>query len=320
VEGDRVTTYIIRRLVTSVIVVIGIALLTFILIHVVAPSPGRAVLGDKASALAVRVFNRVHGYDRPVWAQFLSYLNQLLHGNLGYSYKLDQSVTSLIGENWARSAYLAGVALFWAVVIAIPLGILQAVKRNTFLDQSLTGIAFTAYSMPDNFLGLILIDVFALHLHLFPAEASQSESVWQIMLDPRAMFLPIVTLISTSVAAYSRYMRSSALDSLAQDYVRLARAKGLAEHSVLRRHLFRNASLAMVTLIGLSIPALLGGDVIEENLFNYHGLGLLFVNELNAEDFPTVIALVLIGGILTVIGNLIADVSLGVADPRIRIA
>lgn len=314
------TAYIIRRLLTSVVVVIGIALLTFIMIHVVAPSPGRAVLGDKASALAVATFNKANGYDRPVWDQFISYLNQLLHGNLGYSYKLNQSVNALFNENWARSAYLAGISLFLAVLVAIPLGILQAVKRNTFTDQALTGVAFTAYSMPDNFLGLILIAVFALQLHWFPAEASQSESVLRNIIDVHSMFLPIVTLMSTSVAGYSRYMRSSALDALAQDYIRLARAKGLSERSVLRRHLFRNASLAMVTLIGLSIPALLGGDVIEENLFNFHGLGLLFVNELNTEDFPTVIALVLIGGVLTVIGNLIADVALSVADPRIRIA
>jgi peptide/nickel transport system permease protein len=133
------------------------------------------------------------------------------------------------------------------------------------------------------------------------------------------MFLPIVTLSATSIASYSRYMRSSALDALAQDYIRLARAKGLPERTVLRRHLLRNASLAMITLIGLSIPILLGGDVVEEYLFNFHGVGLLFVNELDNQDFPTVIALVLIGGVLTVIGNLIADVALSVADPRIRI-
>jgi peptide/nickel transport system permease protein len=314
------TAYIIRRLLTAVVVVLGIALLTFIMIHVVAPSPGRVILGDKASPAAVAAFNKANGYDRPVWDQFISYLNQLLHGNLGFSYKLDQTVDSLISEDWPRTAYLCGISIFLAVMVAIPLGILQAVKRNTVLDQSATGVAFALYSMPDNFLGLILIGVFALQLHWFPAEASQSESIVQNMLDIHAMALAIITLMSTSVAGYSRYMRSSALDALAQDYIRLARAKGLAERSVLRRHLFRNASLSMVTLIGLSIPALLGGDVIEENLFNFHGLGLLFVNELNAEDFQTVIALVLIGGVLTVIGNLIADVALSVADPRIRIA
>jgi peptide/nickel transport system permease protein len=307
-------------LAVSVIVTIGITALTFLMLHVIAPSPGRAILGDKASLQAVNDFNRAHGYDRPVISQFLTYVHQLLQGNLGYSYKLNQTVNSLLSENWLRSFYLTGIALLIAVLVAIPLGIYQAVKRNSIGDQVVTAVAFTAYAMPDNFLGLILIGIFAVKLGWFPAEASQSESIWSNIIDIHAMFLPIVTLASTSVASYSRYMRSSALDALAQDYIRLARAKGLRERAVLRRHLFRNASLAMITLVGLSIPALLGGDVVEEYLFNYHGVGLLFVNELDNQDFPTVIALVLIGGVLTVIGNLIADVALSVADPRIRIA
>ncbi len=313
------TAYILRRLAIAVVVTLGLAALTFAMLHVIAPSPGRAILGDKASPLAVADFNKAHGYDRPVWAQFFTYLHQLLEGNLGYSYKLNQTVNSLLAENWARSAYLTGIALLLAVLIAVPLGIFQAVKRNSVADQAVTAVAFTAYAMPDNFLGLILIGLFAIQLGWFPAEASQSESVWRNILDIHAMFLPIVTLASTSIASYSRYMRSSALDALAQDYIRLARAKGLPERAVLRRHLLRNASLAMITLIGLSIPILLGGDVVEEYLFNFHGVGLLFVNELDNQDFPTVIALVLIGGVLTVIGNLVADVALSVADPRIRI-
>ena len=262
------TAYILRRLAIAVVVTLGLAALTFAMLHVIAPSPGRAILGDKASPLAVAAFNKAHGYDRPVWDQFFSYLHQLLDGNLGYSYKLNQTVNSLLAENWARSAYLTGIALLLAVLIAIPLGIFQAVKRNSVADQAVTAVAFTAYAMPDNFLGLILIGLFAIQLGWFPAEASQSESIWRNILDIHSMFLPIVTLASTSIASYSRYMRSSALDALAQDYIRLARAKGLPERSVLRRHLLRNASLAMITLIGLSIPILLGGDVVEEYLFN----------------------------------------------------
>ena len=305
---------------TSIVVVFGIALLTFIMLHVVSASPGRAVLGDRASPAAVNAFNRQHGYDRSVWVQFVSYMWQLLHGNLGYSYKLNQSVNSLLAENSARSAWLSGISLLLSVLIAVPLGIYQAVKRNTITDQALTAATFTAYAMPDNFLGIVVIGFFAVNLGWFPAEASQSESLFTYITDIHAMFLPIMVLTLTSVAGYSRYMRSSALDALAQDYIRLARAKGLSESTVLRRHLVRNASLSMITLIGLSIPALLGGNLIVEDLFNSHGLGLLFINELNNEDYPTVIALVLIGGILTVIGNLVADVALSVADPRIRIA
>ena len=312
------TAYLIRRFAISVVVILGIALLTFVATHAIAPTPGRAVLGEKASIAAVDAFNRAHGYDRAVWAQFGSYLWQLVHGNLGYSYKLNQSVDSLIVENAPHSMWLSGSSLVLSILIAIPLGIFQAVKRNSLADQSLTAVAFTAYSMPQNFLGILLIGFLAVSFHVFPAEASQNEGILPYMFALRANFLPIMTLTITAVAGYSRYMRSSALDALAQDYIRLARAKGLAERTVLRRHLFRNASLSMVTLIGLSIPALLGGNLVVEYLFNSHGLGLLFINELGNEDFPTVIALTLMAGIATVVGNFIADVALTVADPRIR--
>jgi peptide/nickel transport system permease protein len=192
-------------------------------------------------------------------------------------------------------------------------------KRNSVADQAITALAFTTYSMPQNFLGILLIGFLAISLHVFPAEASQNEGILQYILAFRANFLPIMTLTISYVAGYSRYQRSSALDALAQDYIRLARAKGLRERTVLSRHLLRNASLSMVTLVGLSIPALFGGNLIVENLYNSHGLGLLFINQLGAEDFSTVIALTLIAGIATVVGNFVADVALTIADPRIRI-
>jgi peptide/nickel transport system permease protein len=314
------TAYLIRRTAISIIVVIGIALLSFIMLHAIAPSPGRAVLGDKASLAQVNAFNKSAGYDQPVFVQFWNYMTQLVQGNLGFSYKTNQTVDALIGENLYRSAYLSGMALLLSVLIAVPLGIFQAVKRNKASDQVVTAFTFVTYSTPQNVLGLILIGVFAIKFSVFPAEATQSEAIGTIIFSVRSMFLPILTLTLTAVAGYSRYMRSSALDALAQDYIRLARAKGLRERAVLSRHLFRNASLAMITLIGLSIPYLLAGNIIVENLFNYHGLGLLFVNELNNEDFNTVIALTVLGGLATVIGNFVADIALSVADPRIRIA
>jgi peptide/nickel transport system permease protein len=314
-----VTAYLIRRFIISVVVIFGIAILTFGMTHVIAPSPGRAILGIHASVQAVNSWNKQHGYDSPIWNQFGSYVWALLHGNLGFSYKLNQSVDSLIAENAPHSIWLSGSSLVLSILIAVPLGVFQAVKRNSIGDQAATAVAFTAYSMPQNFLGILLLGLLAISFHVFPAEASQNEGVFGYIFSGRANVLPILTLTITSVAGYSRYMRSAGLDSLAQDYIRLARAKGLSERAVLRRHLLRNAILPMVTLIGLSIPVLIGGNLIVEDLFNSHGLGLLFVNELANEDFPTVIALTLLGGIATVVGNFVADVALTVADPRIRI-
>jgi peptide/nickel transport system permease protein len=312
--------YIIRRLGVAVIVVLGISVVTFALLHVISSSPGRVILGLHASPRAVAAFNKKNGYDDALYVQYWHYLYQLIHGNLGYSYKLNQTVDSLLKENSLRSAYLSGTSVVLAILIAIPVGIYQAVRRNPIGDYAVTTTAFTLYSMPSFFLGLLLIQAFALGFHIFPAEASQSQSVLSVIADPRAMFLPILTLVALQVASYSVYMRSSALDSLAQDYIRLARAKGLSEQAVLRRHLLRNSILPMITLIGLSIPSLLAGNLLIEYLFNFPGLGLMFVTALQSEDYPTLLAYTLIGGVLTVLGNLIADVAITVADPRIRLS
>jgi peptide/nickel transport system permease protein len=312
--------YISRRLVIAVIVTIGIALITFLILHLLAPSPVYAVLGGKAQPAAVISWNRLHGYDRPEIVQFFSYLGNLAHLNFGYSYKLSQSVDALFKENAGRSAYLSLAALVLALVIAIPLGIVQAVKRNSIGDYTVTSLNFILYSMPSFFLGLILIQFLALDWHIFPPTVSDSiTTTWQAFTHPLQMTLPIVTLAAINVASFSRYMRSSALDNLAQDYIRLARAKGLSERSVLFRHLLRNACLPMITLVGLSIPTLLAGNLLVEVLFNIQGLGLLFFNALQSLDYNILLAYTILGGILTVLGNLIADVALTVADPRVRI-
>ncbi|MFY9929446.1 MAG: ABC transporter permease [Streptosporangiaceae bacterium] len=314
------TAYLIRRIGTSIVIVIGISIFVFLLLHAVFPSPAIVVLGPKASPEAIAQWNAQNGFDGPVIVQYLHYANQLLHGNLGYSYKLNQSVAALFSERWARSLYLSGSALVLAVLLAVPLGIFQAVKRNTWGDNVATSITFTAYAMPDFLLYLIAIQVFALSFPIFGFEASQSTSLFTVITDWRDMLLPILCLTFLILAGYSRYMRSSALETLAQDYIKVARAKGLPERLVLFRHLVRNAFLPMLTLIGLSIPALLAGNLIAEEVFNYDGLGLLFFNSLSNEDYPVLLAYTLIGAVLTVFGNLVADIALSIADPRIRMA
>jgi peptide/nickel transport system permease protein len=312
--------YIVRRLVVAVIVTIGIAAITFLLLHAVFPSPALKVLGTRARPAEIAAWDRSHGYDRPVIVQMVSYMWKLVHLNFGYSYTLSQSVSALFKENAGRSAYLSGAALVLSLVIAIPLGIGQAVKRNSVADYVATGWNFTLYSMPSFFLGLILIQLLALDLHVFPVGVSSNiNTAWQAFTHPQQLCLPIVTLAVINVASFSRYMRSSALDALASDYIRLARAKGLSERAVLMRHLLRNACLPMLTLIGLSIPSLMAGNLLIEYLFNYPGLGLLFYNGLQNDDYNLLLAYTILGGFLTVIGNLLADVAMTVADPRIRI-
>lgn len=311
--------YLLHRLVVSVLVLLGISVVVFLLLHLVSASPGRIVLGQRASPQAVAAFNHDHGFDRSLIAQYLSYLGQLLHGDLGRSYTLNENVSTLLAQNSGRSAMLSLAGLVLALIVAVPLGILQAVRRNSIADRAATASSYVLYAMPSFLLGLVLIAVFSQTLQIFPAEASQSHSPWVVFTDPRAMALPVITLACGSVTIFAQYQRSSALDQLGQDYIRVARAKGLPERLVLLRHLLRNACLPLITLVGTLVPTLLAGNLIVESLFNYPGLGLLFLNSLQREDYPLLLAYTLIGGFLTVAGSFIADLLVAAADRRIEL-
>ncbi len=314
------TAYLIRRTAAAIVVLLGVSAFIFWMLHLIYPTPAIDVLGPHANRFSINQWNRQHGFDDPWVVQYLRYINGLLHGNFGYSYKLNQSVAALFKERWMRSAYLSGVTLALSVLIAIPLGIYQAIRRNAVGDAVVTTGAFVTYAMPDFFLYLIAIDLLAINRHVFSFEGPQTTSMTSIVLDWRAMTLPIVCLTLLNLAGYSRYMRSAAIETLAQDYIKVARAKGLPERLVLLRHLVRNAFLPMITLIGLSIPALLAGNLVCEAVFNFPGLGLLFYDSLGSADYPILLAYTLVGAALTIAGNFVADIALTVADPRIRLA
>jgi peptide/nickel transport system permease protein len=314
------TGYIVRRTLVAVGITIGIAAITFELLHLLAGSPVHEVLPRNATPAAVAAWNKSHGFDKPLVVQFWVYLKHLAVLNFGYSYKQGQSVAQLFKENAGRSIYLSGSSLVLSLLIAIPVGIVQAVRRNSAGDYAITTLTFVLYAMPPFFLGIILIDIFALHLNVFPPLVPSSITTTAAAIGhPRDFFLPILTLTAINIASFSRYMRSSALDNLAQDYIRLARAKGLSQRAVLYRHLLRNACLPMITLVGLSIPDLIAGNLLVEVLFNIQGLGLMFFNALQNGDYPVLLAYTILGGILTVLGNLMADVAVTVADPRVQI-
>jgi peptide/nickel transport system permease protein len=310
-EGPPISTYLLRRAGASLVILLGLSVLIFAMLHIIGGSPGKIILGPlKASQAQINAWNASHGFDDPFFVQYGRYMWQLLHGNLGQSYTLNESVDTVLAQHAPISAYLSGLALAFSVLVAVPMGIGQAVRRNSAGDHALTVLSFITYSTPPFLLGLLLIWTFAIDLHLFPvgepAAVSKSSS--------------LTTLVLISVAAYSRYMRSSALDTLSEDYIKAARARGLPERLVLWRHLVRNACLPMVTLVGLSIPDLLAGNLITENVFNYPGLGVMFIDALQREDYPVLLGYTLMGGVLTIVGNYVADIALTVADPRIRIA
>ncbi|MGH7610464.1 MAG: ABC transporter permease [Candidatus Dormibacteria bacterium] len=310
------TGFIVRRLLQAVIVVIGITLVTFLLLHLLPGNPVRAILGPRATNEQVHQLTVQLGLNRPLAVQYLVWLNNLIHGNLGYSYKLDQPVTALLGQRIVKTLFLVGVALGLAIVLALPLGVLQAVRRNRPDDYVLTGLSFIFYSMPTFWLGLLLIDLFSATLKWFPSEAPQDQI--SVFSQLNGMVLPILTLALVTIALFSRYMRSAVLEQTVQDYVRTARAKGLSSPTVLFRHVVRNALIPVITLIGLSLGGILSGAVVVESIFNYPGMGLLFYQAAQDDDFPVLLGVTVVVAVATVVGNLIADILYAVADPRIR--
>jgi peptide/nickel transport system permease protein len=312
------TGYILKRFGQSVIVLLLVTVIMFLLFHMLPGNPARAELGVKAQPAAVAAFDRLQGLNRPIWYQFWIYVDHLFHGNLGFSYIQNASVALLFDQRFPKTILLLTLATIVSVVIAIPLGILQAVRRNKVDDYVLTGTSFVLYSFPTFWLGIVLIEIFSISLHLLPPTAPEGTSIGAILSDWQGMILPVMTLALVSIAAYSRYMRSSMIDSLAQDYIRTAKAKGLSQRAILFRHALRNSLIPMATLIGLSIPAVLSGAVITESVFNYPGVGLLFVQSADSEDFSVLLGLTLVAAIGVIIGNLVADIGYAVLDPRIR--
>jgi len=316
-----VTGFLVRRLGQSAIVVLGVTVITFVLTKLLPGGVARAILGPRASAVAMAQFNHDNGLDLPAWQQYFFYLGQLLHGNLGFSYHLNQSVVQLLQDHLPKTLILLTISTLIALAIAIPLGMMQAVRRNKLEDYFFTSLSFALYSMPPFWLALILIIVFAVNLNLLPPEGPQGAV--STYLDPgkiAALVLPVMSLALVTIALFSRYMRSSMLDNLVQDYVRTARAKGVSTTGVLYGHVLRNALIPIVTLLGLSLPGIFSGALITEAIFNYPGMGLLFWNSSQTRDYPVLLGVTLIVAVATVVGNLLADVFYAVVDPRVRVA
>jgi peptide/nickel transport system permease protein len=311
-------SYVIRRVGQAIIVLVGVTVIVFILQHLLPGSIARAIIGPRASALQISEFNRQYGLNRPLPVQYFSFLNQLIHGNLGYSFKQNMSVDAIVVHDLPNDLLLVGVSLVLALALAIPVGVMQAVRRNRTADYVATGISFVLYSMPSYLLGLLLIAFFAVNLRLLPAEAPQLPTITGVLSDPDGLVLPIATLTLVTCALFSRYMRSSAIDSLAQDYIRTARAKGLGLLAILSRHLLRNSLIPVVTLVGISIPGILTFGLIVEQLFNFPGIGLAYFNAAVNGDYPVVFGVTVLVALATVVGNLLADVAYAVLDPRVR--
>jgi peptide/nickel transport system permease protein len=311
------TLYVVRRILQSVVVVFVVVVVVFALTRFLPGGPARAILGPRATNIQVQNFNRTYGLDQPVPVQFIDYVGGLGRADLGFSYKRNQSVVTLIGEYLPVTLVLMGISTGIALIVAVPISMLQAWRRATAVDHGFTGVLFVFYSMPVFWLGLILITVFSSNLGWLPSGGPQGGlATYGSQLS--TLILPVATLALVTIALFSRYLRSAMIESLVQDYVRTARAKGASMRRVMLRHVLPNSLLSTITLLGLSLPYIFSGALIVEELFNYPGMGLLFWNAAESRDYPVVVGVALVVALATVAGNLLADLLYAVADPRIR--
>ena len=315
-EDTAVITYLIRRLLQAVVVLFIVSVILFGMLHALPGGLVRAQLGPRASQYSVQQVTIQEGLNKPILAQFGIWAWHALQGNLGFSYKLNESVGALLGLYLPRTLLLVGSALFLAIAIAVPLGMWQGYRRNRTDDYVLSSLMLIFYAMPPFLLGVILIIVFSIWTNLLPSTATNFGN--GVGTDLRALALPVFALCLTSVSAYSRYMRSSVIDNLLSDHVRTALATGASTGRMLMRHVLRNSLISIVTLFGLTLPFIVSGALIIEQLFNYPGMGLLFWNAAQQRDFPVLLGVTLVVTVVTVIGNLVADIGYAVLDPRIR--
>ena len=312
------TKFLIRRVLQAILVLFLVTVFTLALVHLFPGGPIRSLLGPRATPQQVAHYNALYGFNRPFYIQYIKWVGQILHGNLGFSTKLNQSVTSLIAQDLPKTVILVALGTVVSLLFGIPFGLYQAVRRYTAGDYILTGVSFLGYATPTFFVGILLVEWFAVDVHLFPPFAPQGTTVGAILSQPRALVLPVIAYSFVLYALWSRFMRSSVMDNLVQDYVRTARAKGASERRVLWVHVFKNSLVAIVTLLGLSLPTLVVGALFIEVVFNYPGMGLAFFNAAQNVDYQVLLGFTLLATLATVLGNLLADVGYAVLDPRVR--
>jgi peptide/nickel transport system permease protein len=318
--------YLVRRLVASVPVVIGVSLITFVLVHAAGGSYVPGITDDpRLSAAAVQALRHEYGLDQPLWVQYGLWLWNLLHGDFGRSMIDGTRVTSHLLDRLPNTLELTLTAIALAILVSVPVGVLSALRRGSRVDHALTTLSVAGVAVPAFWLGLMLILAFAvipaqqLGAPFLPSSGATAAFGGGDLLDRLAhLVLPATVLSFGYIAIWSRFTRSGMLEVLSQDYVRTARAKGMAERRVLYVHALRNALVPLVTLIGLELPGLVSGGVIVEVVFGWPGVGRFAFERALAFDYTTVMGLTTFAAILVVGGNLLADVLYAVLDPRIR--
>jgi len=321
--------YILKRILFMIPLLLGITIVCFFVMHLAPglPTDLQTQMNPKSTVEMKERLKTLYELDKPVHEQYWSWLKKLGHGDLGISFSSDhRPVAAKIMERLPITIILEFLSLIIIIAIAVPIGVLSAVHQDSIFDKITGVLVFIGFAVPTFWLALLMMIFFGIHLGWLPISGLRSLNYeyltpWAQFVDLiKHLVLPVFISAFGGLAGLSRYMRANMLEVIRQDYIMTARAKGLSERDVIYKHALRNALLPAITILGLSIPGLIGGSVIFETIFAIPGMGQLFYMSVMARDYPTVMGILLIGAILTLLGNLIADVSYALADPRIRIS
>ncbi|MBA7472164.1 Dipeptide transport system permease protein DppB [subsurface metagenome] len=318
--------YIVRRLLFMIPLLLGITIITFVIVHLSPGGPADMLTGlsPKVSAEAKARLHSLYGLDKPLHVQYWLWLSRLVRFDFGRSFKDGRLVIIKILERLPATLLLNVLSLLLIFFIALPIGVISAVRQDSFFDKGMTVFVFLGFSVPAFWLALLLMVLFGVVLGWLPISGMHSVNfpyfsfwgkLWDII---KHLILPVFVSAFGGLAYLSRYSRTSMLEVLRQDYIRTARAKGLSEKKVIYRHALRNALIPIVTLLGLSLPALIGGGFIFETIFAWPGMGRLGYQAIMARDYPVIMGVGVIAALLTLVGNLIADITYAFIDPRIR--
>ncbi|MAT40292.1 MAG: diguanylate cyclase [Ectothiorhodospiraceae bacterium] len=316
--------YIFKRVLGAIPLLFGLLTITFFVIQLAPGDPTALYLqGDADPAIAERLRTNL-GLDQPLHIRYVKWLGSAVTGELGVSFSKHKSVTAVLADTIPQTLLLTSFALLFNIALGVLLGVITAVKRGTKIDTITNVFSLILYSVPEFWLALMLILTFSEQIPIFPASGIHSpfadrlptlHYLWDVI---QHMVLPVFVLGIASAAATGRFLRGSLLEVINQDYIRTARAKGMPESRIIWKHALRNALIPIITIIGMSLPFLLGGAVIVETIFGWPGMGRLTIDAIFSRDYPLIIGCTLVSGVLVILGNLFADVMYAVADPRIR--
>jgi len=318
--------YVARRLIQIIPILLGITIISFAVIHLAPGKPTDSMLqmNPKADFEAREKLNQIYGLDKPLYAQYFNWLGKLLRFDFGRSFIDNRPVARKIMERLPVTIVINVLALIVILFLSIPIGVKSALRRGSFFDKTATVFVFLGFAAPSFWLALLFISFFGVKLGILPVSGIVSldfenlSAIKKVGDVAHHLILPVTVASIGGLAGLSRYMRQSMLGVISEDYIRTARAKGLPESTVIYKHALRNALLPIITILGLSIPGLLSGSVILETVFSIPGMGRLMVESVFARDYNVIMAGLVISALLTLVGNLIADIAYVYADPRIR--